>query len=152
MLIGIAVSFVGKACRSSEYVLSIVEVISLQFSLNGNILLLVLKKKRQKQPTQKVKTATDKLLISFIVLLMHVWHLHSDTEFSFCFLCNRLLCYLTTNKMPAASQGWGYSSPHSTIPQVLLPWGLSPPAETSQSVLRRRRIYLELQSAGYPEF
>lgn len=109
MLIGIAVSFVGKACCSSEYVLSIVEVISLQFSLNGNILLLVLKKKEkkgQKQPTQKVKTATHKLLISFIVLLMHVRNLHSDTEFSFCFLCNRLLYYLTKNKMPAASQGW----------------------------------------------
>lgn len=83
---------------------------------------------------------------------MHVWHLNSDTEFSFCTLCNRLLCYLTTNKMPAASQDGGYSSPHNTIPQVLLPWGLSPPVETFQSILQRRRIYLESQPDGTLNF
>lgn len=101
MLIGIAVSFVGKVCHSSDCVLSVVEVISLQFSLNGNILLPVLKKTKP----QKVKTATDKLFISFIVLLMPrlvptLWYT------VLVLFCSAIGFYVTSEQtMPAASQG-----------------------------------------------
>lgn len=84
MLIGIAVSFVGKACRSSEYVFICGSSNFSPVQFEWKYPSTSIQKRRNSHP-QKIEPAMDKLLISFFVLLMQDWHLHSDTEFSFCF-------------------------------------------------------------------